>query len=106
MLRAKQVPQRSAGKLDRGAYDGTAWLDGDTFTGTPTATEQTTSDLTITAVQVNTSILTIDGESVAVGAAIQLKIDGGTSGVKYDVLLECDTTDGREFGYLVSHECV
>ena len=46
-IELKQVPKRSEGALDQIAINGTEWLDGDTFTGTPTATEQTTSDLSL-----------------------------------------------------------
>jgi len=105
-IRLQQVPKRSAGKLDSVAINGTTWLDGDLFTGTPTATEQTTTDLTITNVIVNTSTLTVLGDTVAVGAGLQYNVDGGTEGITYDVLIEGVTQAGREFGFIHSHVCV
>jgi len=49
---------------------------GESLTGTPTVAEQTTSDLTIANVAVNTSALTINNQSVAVGAAVQFTVAG------------------------------
>lgn len=47
---------------------------GELATGTPTVVEQTTSDLTITNVAVNTAALTISNKTVIVGNAIQFKV--------------------------------
>lgn len=49
---------------------------GESLTGTPTVEEQTTSDLTIENKAVNTVALTINGKTVAVGAAVQCKVSG------------------------------
>lgn len=64
---------------------------GELLTGTPTATEVSTTDLTISDVAVNTAALTISGVSVAVGEAVQFKVSGGTAGVKYKVRVTCAT---------------
>jgi len=50
--------------------------DDELLTGTPTIVEVTTNDLTLTNKTVNTSVLTINGHSVAIGKAIQFKVSG------------------------------
>lgn len=49
---------------------------GELLAGTPTIVEETTSDLTLANKRVNTAALTINGESVAIGQAVQFKING------------------------------
>ena len=49
---------------------------GELATGTPTVTEVTTTDLTITSIAVSTAELTINNKAVAVGKAIQFKVVG------------------------------
>ena len=49
---------------------------GELLTGTPTVTGH--ADLTITNKAVNTAILTVDGDSVAVGQAVQFSLSGQT----------------------------
>lgn len=49
---------------------------GELATGTPTVTEVTTTDLTISNVVVNTAALTINSKTVAVGKAVQFKVIG------------------------------
>lgn len=71
-----------AGKLD----------DGELLTGTPTADEQTTSDLTITSVAVNTTALTINHETVAVGEAVTFLVKNHkAAGSPYTVLVKVST---------------
>lgn len=53
--------------------------DGELLTGTPTITEDTTLDLTISSKAVNTSILTINGISVPIGEAVQCSVLGFVS---------------------------
>ncbi len=73
---------------------------GDTLTGTPTAVEDTTSDLTITGVAVNTAALTILGESTAIGRAIQFTVAGGTvANSPYLILVTATSTDGETLKY-------
>ena len=101
-----QLPRRSAGMTDNIGINCTDWLDGASFTGTPTAVEQTTSDLTITAVAVSTATLTIEGESVAAGKALQAQVAGGTVGTIYDILFTCSTdeADPRTWEKIARHE--
>ena len=72
-----QLPHISEGDVEVVAIDYTPYLDsGELLTGTPTATEQTTSDLTLLSVAVNTASLTILGNTAAIGAAVQFKVSG------------------------------
>lgn len=74
---APQRPMAAVGETNNFAVSVAGSLDTDeSVTGTPTIAEQTTSDLTISNVAVSSSVLTINGESVAVGAAIQFKVLG------------------------------
>ena len=64
--------------------------DGETVTGTPTVThttEHATSTLTIGTPAVNTTSVTVDGATIGVGQAVQVRISGGTS--MADHTLEC-----------------
>lgn len=73
---------------------------GDTLTGTPTVVEQTTSDLTITGVAVNTGALTVLNESVAIGRAIQFTVaDGTAANSPYHLLVTATSTDGETIPY-------
>ena len=64
---------------------------GELLTGTPTVTEETTSDLTITNKAVSTAILTIDGKSVAAGAAVQYSASGFQHGITYRIDSLCNS---------------
>lgn len=50
--------------------------DGELLTGTPTVSEQGTSNLTISNVSINSANLTINGESVSPGQAVQFRVSG------------------------------
>lgn len=80
------------------AIDYTGKLDsGELLTGTPTVTEETTSDLTITNVKVNTATLTINSVSVVAGKAVQFSFSGQLSGNQYrmDTLCTTDATPAQ-----------
>lgn len=49
---------------------------GEVLTGTPTIVEVTTTDLTISNKRVSTTATTINGETVAIGKAVQFKVSG------------------------------
>ena len=56
------------------------------LTGTPTGVEVTSTDLTISAVAVNTvTFKDDDGVTIAVGKGVQLRIDGQLDGVQYEI---------------------
>jgi hypothetical protein len=63
---------------------------GELLTGTPTVSGSPTG-LTFANVKVNTAQLTINGATVAIGRAVQFKVTGGTSGVKYQIEVACGT---------------
>jgi len=65
---------------------------GESLTGTPTVVEVTTTDLTITSKAVSTTALTINGTSVAAGAAVQFKVSGmKTTGSPYTLKVTVST---------------
>jgi len=62
------------------------------LTGTPTITEVTTTDLTLTHKEVNTSAITINGVSNAIGQAVTFLIAPSVSATgEYTVLITCGT---------------
>lgn len=88
-------PVISVGDIDTIALDCTDWLDaGELLTGTPTITEVSTSDLTITNKRVSVSDLVIKKRSVDTGMAVQCLISGQQAGT-YTLLVQVDTTTGR-----------
>lgn len=76
--------------------------DGDLLTGTPTATEQGTSDLTITSVAKLASSVTRHGVAHAANQGVTLKIAGGTAGVTYKVKVTCATVNGNTLVYIMT----
>jgi hypothetical protein len=62
---------------------------GETLTGTPTVTQ---ASLTFANQAVSTAALTINGETVAIGKAVQFKVSGGAAGNVYEIDINCDTT--------------
>jgi hypothetical protein len=65
---------------------------GEKLTGTPLVTEQTTSDLTITNKVVSTAALVIDGQTVAIGKAVQCLVSGfQVANSPYTIKVQCDT---------------
>ena len=74
---APQRPVAVVGETNNFSVSFAGRLDsGEVMTGTPTAVEQTSSDLTISNVAVNTAALTINDISVAIGNAVQFKVLG------------------------------
>lgn len=61
------------------------------LTGTPTVTEVTTTDLTITQKRTNTAAVTINGESHAIGEAVQFLVTGALANKDYQILITCGT---------------
>ena len=94
-VRTTRAPQRPHVRVnDKGDFSVSfaKELDsGELLTGTPTAVEQTTSDLTISNVVVSTAELTIKGITTALGKAIQGHVIGFQTGIEYDILVSADT---------------
>ena len=77
---ADQLPEFAVGDTRNGAVDFQEQLDtGEVLTGTPTVAEVTSTDLTISNVAVNTAALTINGETAAIGEAVQFKVTSMTA---------------------------
>lgn len=77
---AEQRGTMSAGDTRNVAVDFTDELDsGELLTGTPTVVEVTTTDLTLGNKAVSTGSLTILGNTVATGAAVQFNVIAGSS---------------------------
>ena len=88
----EQRPCISSGDTETVAIDGQEYLDsGELFTGTPTITEVTTTDLTLANKAVNTAALTILGQSVAIGQAIQFSVSGQSAATTYRIRCSCGT---------------
>jgi hypothetical protein len=72
----------------------------ETLTGTPAVVEQTTSDLTISAVAVNTAtFLDANGDTVAIGEGVQFRVgadgDNSNSGNSYWLDVQSGTSDSN-----------
>lgn len=92
VMALSEMPVISVGDTELFAIDYTDLLDDtETLTG-PTATEVSTTDLTIANVAVNVAAVTINGVSVAIGKAVQFKISGQKIDTAYRVLVTVTTT--------------
>lgn len=98
---APERPITAPGEMRNFAFSFAGVLDsGELLTGTPTAVEQTSSDLTISNVAVNTSALTINEQSVPIGEAVQGKIVGqlaAHSPYTINVTASTDATPAQRF---------
>lgn len=94
------------GETRNGKVSFTDILDtGEVLTGTPTVTVSP-SGPTISNAAVNTSAVTVDGESVAIGHAVTFKVTGGTAGTTYTltVTASTDATPAQTFKKYVGLE--
>jgi len=92
MSSANEIRHKHASETRTISVDYTDKLDsGESLSGTPTITEVTSSDLTISGAQLNSGALTINGVSVAANKAAQCQVAGGTSGTTYQVLIQVGT---------------
>lgn len=97
-IRAKQVQRKSSGEtLQVRISFADLLVDSDTLTGTPTVAEQTTTDLTLTSKEVNSTAITILGESVAAANAVTFLCAGGTAGKTYTIRVTVDTAGSSIF---------
>lgn len=102
-----QLPTISVGDVEVFAIDYTDILDSTETLSSPTVVEQTTTDLTIASVAVNTSALTILDDSVSIGKAIQFKVSGQKVNTSYTMLVTVGTTStpARTLKRLARFEC-
>lgn len=92
VMALSEMPVVSVGDTEVWAIDYTDILDStETLTG-PTATEVSTTDLTIANVAVNVAAVTINGVSVAIGKAVQFKASGQKVDTAYRILVTVTTT--------------
>ena len=85
------------GAVDFGAVDYTPMLDApEELTGTPTVVELDSSDLTISNVAINTSVIPdLLGQDVQPGHAVTFHFEGMLAGKQYRISVKPDTTLGR-----------
>ena len=87
-----QVPFKLASETLNVAVDMTERLaSGETLSGTPTITASST-DITLSSKVVNSSTTNINGNSVAVGKAMQCAVAGGVAGNTYYMTFTCGTS--------------
>lgn len=99
------LPQRyeiSAGDTETVSVNFTDHLDaGELLSGSPTVVEVTTTDLTLGNKAVNsaTYVESHTGDTVAIGAAVQFSVSGGTAYTTYRirVTVNTDATPARTF---------
>lgn len=104
---SRERPVMIEGETRNGKVSFVDLLDsGESLTGTPTVAEVTTSDLTISNAAVSAAALTILGESVAAGKAVQFKVTGGSAGTTYllRVTVSTDATPAQTFERYVKME--
>jgi hypothetical protein len=91
-----EVHRKSAGDTLNVAVDVSDMLSGsEALTGTPTVT---CTGLTLASKVVNTAALTDnEGNTIAIGNAVQFSVAGGTAGTKYeiDVTVSTDSTPAQ-----------
>jgi len=91
-LVAANTPVAMVGETRNAAVDFEQRLDtSEVLTGTPTVSELTTSDLTIDNVKINTAALTVNGNAVGVGGAIQFRFSGQQQSLTYTLLVQSAT---------------
>lgn len=98
----------SNGTTDIVAIDESFELDpGEALSGTPTVTEVDTSDLTISQKTLNSTELTINGNTVAANCAVLFKIAGQKAGTLYHIKYTVNTTNvsGRSLSWIVRLQC-
>jgi hypothetical protein len=106
-IRLQQRPVVSQGDIEKGAVSFADWLDpGETLTGTPLVTEVGTTDLTLGGKAVSSASLTILGETVAAGGAVQFTVSGQKAGTLYTISVTASTTASRTAVRYVEMECV
>ena len=96
-LTCAQTPFKLAAEVLNGAIDLTDRLaSGETLSGTPTITvTSATTDLTLASKVVSSTTLTINGNGVAVGKALQFVIGAGTAGIDYEITASCVTSSSQ-----------
>ena len=66
----------------------------ETLTGTPTVTVSPTGP-TLGSKIVNVAAIDVNGDTVAIGEAVQFTVTGGTAGVRYTITASCGTSSSQ-----------
>ena len=92
---ASEAPQRHTKCVSEKinvAVDCSGILDvGELLTGTPIVEEVGTNDLTLDDKALNTAVLTVNGEGVAVGQAVQFSVAAGVADTDYIIRITVAT---------------
>jgi hypothetical protein len=95
-VKLDQRPVISVGDTDIASIDYTEYLDEDEFlSGTPTVSEVTSTDLTVSNKVVNTEEVRILGRDIAIGKAVQFKLSGQKVNTEYSIRVTVSTDNGR-----------
>lgn len=92
MSTAPQRHTKSVSEVANVAIDLRGLLDsGELFQGTPTITEVTTTDLTLSNKAINGSSLVINGQTCVAGQAVTFRVSGGVAGSEYAINITATT---------------
>ena len=103
-----QRPSKQVSEVVNVECDWRAMLNEDELlTGTPTITEVTSSDLTLSNKAVNTAALTILGEDVGISQETTFTITGGSANTDYTVQIQTttDASNAQTLRALVQFRC-
>ena len=97
----------STGDIELVLVDCADHLGTETISGTPTMTEITTTDLTISSVQATTAALTIKGRSVTAAQAVQALVQGFVAESTYNLKMTAVThgSPSRTFSRQLTMVC-
>lgn len=94
-MKAPQRQSKTVSEVRNAVVSFSGKLDsGELLTGTPTVTEVNASSpqaLTIANIAINTTELTINDISTAIGEAVQFSVSGGIAGTVYTIKIVCST---------------
>lgn len=92
MSTAPQRYEKHVSELVNVSVDMRGVLDsGELLTGTPTVLEVTTTDLTLSSKAVNSTTLTINGNTCVAGQAVTFRVAGGVAGTDYVISITVGT---------------
>lgn len=101
------IPAISAESKRTVTVDATLFLDGAaTLTGTPTVTEVTTTDLTISSIQLNSTDIVVNGRDVEPNKAVMFQVEGQEAGSEYQIVIRFETTDSQEEEFRIAFRAI
>lgn len=91
MTLAKEIQSKTTTeKLNAGASFLGKLRDGELLVSDPSAVEQTTSDLTLTNIQINTAAVVLQDCDHVIGQAVLFTVEGGVANTEY--VIKCKAT--------------